>query len=201
MNFSENDLYRANTTNLVSYLESHGQRIKRVGSTYQYIYTDGSGTHDNVTISGGKWYDHKNQRGGYAVKFLQEYLGFSFQDSVIELLGGHCDAQTVRSAPREAPKPVIKPFELPKPNSDMSTVQDPEDGISRMIIAGKAYTDKESAGQALANAMKTVKSTTDRYNIGSYKGFQLYLSYSSFSQQFTVDLQREGIHSITLGDS
>ncbi len=122
MNFSEDDLYRANTANLVSYLESHGQRIKRVGSTYQYIYTDGSGIHDSVTISGGKWYDHKNQRGGYAVKFLQEFLGFSFQESVIELLGGHCDAQTVRSAPRETPKSVAKPFELPEPNSDMRRV-------------------------------------------------------------------------------
>jgi len=122
MNFSEDDLYRANTANLVSYLESHGQRIKRVGSTYQFIYTDGGGTHDSVTISGGKWYDHKNQRGGYAVKFLQEYLGFSFQDSVIELLGGHCSAQTVRPVPREPPKPVAKPFELPEPNSDMRRV-------------------------------------------------------------------------------
>lgn len=41
---------------------------------------------------------------------------------MIELLGGHCSAQTVRSAPREAPKPVEKPFELPSPNSDMRRV-------------------------------------------------------------------------------
>lgn len=54
INFSEDDLYRANTANLVSYLESHGQRVKPVGSTYKFIYTDGSGTHDSVTISGGK---------------------------------------------------------------------------------------------------------------------------------------------------
>ena len=122
INFSEDDLYRANTADLVSYLERHGERVKRVGSTYQYIYTDGGGTHDSVTIHGGKWYDHKNQRGGYAVKFLQEILGFSFQDSVIELLGGHCSAQTVSNVPREPPKPVVKPFELPEPSSDMRRV-------------------------------------------------------------------------------
>ena len=121
INFSDDDLYRANTANLVSYLESRGERIKRVGSTYQYIYTDGSGTHDSVTISGGKWYDHKNQRGGYAVKFLQEYLGFSFQESVLELLGGNPSSQTI-STPREAPKPLTKPFELPEANSDMRRV-------------------------------------------------------------------------------
>ena len=119
INFSEDDLYRANTADLVSFLQSHGEQVKKVGSTYKYIYKDGGGTHDSVTIHGGKWYDHKNRCGGYAVKFLQEFLGFSFQDSVIELLGGHCSAQTVRSAPRETPKPVQKPFELPEPNSDM----------------------------------------------------------------------------------
>lgn len=121
INFSEDDLYRANNADLVSYLGGCGGRVKRVGSTYQYIYTDSGGTHDSVTISGGKWYDHKNQRGGYAVKFLQEFLGFSFQDAVVELLGGHCSAQTT-SCPREAPKPVVKPFELPEPNSDMRRV-------------------------------------------------------------------------------
>ena len=121
INFSEDDIYRANNADLVSYLGGCGGRVKRVGSTYQYIYTDGSGTHDSVTISGGKWYDHKNQRGGYAVKFLQEFLGFSFQDAVVELLGGHCSAQTV-SSPKAAPKPVVKPFELPEPNSDMRRV-------------------------------------------------------------------------------
>ena len=121
INFSEDDLYRANNADLVSYLERHGERVKRVSSTYKYIYTDGGGTHDSVTIHGGKWYDHKNQRGGYAVKFLQEFLNFSFQDAVVELLGGHCSAQTV-SSPGAAPESVVKPFELPEPNSNMRRV-------------------------------------------------------------------------------
>ena len=118
INFSEDDLYRANTADLVSYLERRGERMKRVGSTYKYIYTDAAGTHDSVTISGGKWYDHKNQRGGYAVKFLQEFLGFSFQDSVLELLGGNCSAQIAKPST----KPVTKPFELPEVNADMRRV-------------------------------------------------------------------------------
>lgn len=118
INFSDEDLYRANNADLVTFLESHGERVKRVGATFQYIYTDAAGTHDSVTISGGKWYDHKNQRGGYAVKFLQEFLGFSFQDSVLELLGGNCSAQIEKPTP----KPVVKPFELPEANSDMRRV-------------------------------------------------------------------------------
>ncbi len=122
INFSEDDLYRANNADLVSYLVGCGNHVKRVGSTYQYIYTDGSGTHDSVTIHGGKWYDQKNQCGGYAVKFLQEFLGFSFQDSVLELLGGYCSAQTVKPISRELSAPIMKPFELPEPNSDMRRV-------------------------------------------------------------------------------
>lgn len=118
INFSDEDLYRANNADLVAFLESRGERVKRVGATFQYIYTDAAGTHDSVTISGGKWYDHKNQRGGYAVKFLQEFLGFSFQDSVLELLGGNCSSQIAK----EPTKPVVKPFELPKTNSDMRRV-------------------------------------------------------------------------------
>lgn len=122
INFSEDDLYRANNADLVSYLGGCGAHVKRVGSTYQYIYTDGVGTHDSVTIHGGKWYDHKNQRGGYAAKFLQEFLGFSFQDSVIELLGGHCSAQTAKPISHESPKSIEKLFELPEANSDMRRV-------------------------------------------------------------------------------
>lgn len=118
INFSDEDLYRANNADLVTFLESRGERVKRVGATFQYIYTDAAGTHDSVTISGGKWYDHKNQRGGYAVKFLQEFLGFSFQDSVLELLGGNCSSQIAKPST----KPVVKPFELPEANSDMRRV-------------------------------------------------------------------------------
>ena len=121
INFSEDDLYRANTADLASYLERRGERVQKVGSTYKYIYTDGSGTHDSVTIHGGKWFDHKNQRSGYAVKFLQEFLGFSFQNSVIKLLDRHCNAQK-SSAKNTFTKPVHKPFELPEPNENMRRV-------------------------------------------------------------------------------
>ena len=41
---------------------------------------------------------------------------------MIELLGGHCNTQTVSRAPKEAPKPLEKPFELPEANSDMRRV-------------------------------------------------------------------------------
>ncbi len=47
-----------------------------------------------------------------------QFLGFSFQESVIELLGGHCEAQAVK----QPSKPVAKPFELPEANENMRRV-------------------------------------------------------------------------------
>ncbi len=118
INFSDEDLYRANTVDLVSFLQHRGERLERVGSTYKLIYTDGGGTHDSITISDSRWFDHKNNRGGRPVKFMQEYYGMSFQDAVLELIGGHhSDYQRV---PTAAAKPVQKkPFALPEANDNM----------------------------------------------------------------------------------
>ena len=118
INFSDEDFHRANTINLAAYLQSRGERLKKVGSTYQYIYSDGAGTHDSVTIYENKWYDHKNQRGGYAVKFLQEFFNMSFQESMLELLGGSCSELT--HVPPKEYEP--KPFELPEANDNIRRV-------------------------------------------------------------------------------
>ena len=74
------------------------------------------------------------------------------------------------------------------------------EGISPMIIGDKTYTDKEQAGQALLVACKNVKAK-ESLVIGSYKGFDMSLSYDSFSKEFHLDLQRELSYSVTLGTS
>ncbi len=195
INFSEDDLYRANAADLVSFLQSHGEQVKKVGSTYKFIYTDGSGTHDSVTIHGGKWYDHKNQRGGYAVKFLQDFLGFSFQDSVIELLGGHCSAQTVRSVPRNPPKPVVKPFELPEPNSDMRRVFayltkqrfiDPQ-VVSHFAHAHKIYEDSKYHNVVFVGMDEngTPKQASVRSTLSFGKTFRITIANSDTKYSFS----------------
>lgn len=78
-----------------------------------------------ITTYGAKWYDHKKQLGSYAVKFLQEFFGFSFQNAVIELLGeqllriGHeyaesnlvisCSLECTRTALSNKPRCVLRP--------------------------------------------------------------------------------------------
>ena len=74
------------------------------------------------------------------------------------------------------------------------------EGISPMTVMNMTYTDKEEAGKAILLACKSVKAK-ESIDIGSYKGFDMSLSYDSFTQEFHLDLQREMTYTITLGTS
>lgn len=74
------------------------------------------------------------------------------------------------------------------------------EGISPMTIMNMTYTDKENAGKAILLACKSVKAK-ESIDIGSYKGFDMSLSYDSFTQEFHLDLQREMTYTLTLGTS
>ena len=120
--FSEDDKLRASSVDLVSFLQSRGEQLKRLGHDYKLIYTDGGGVHDSIMVRGNHWYDHKNQVGGGPVKFMREFYGMTYQDAMLSLLGGYSDrtapARTViKLAPRKEPE--RKPFVLPEANEDM----------------------------------------------------------------------------------
>lgn len=68
-----------------------------------------------MTIRGGEWYDHAEQRGGNAISFLERYYNMSFPEAVQTLLGSD-------SRPAEIVPPKPKPFALPEANSDMRRV-------------------------------------------------------------------------------
>lgn len=74
------------------------------------------------------------------------------------------------------------------------------EGISPMTVMNMTYTDKEDAGKALLLACKSIKAK-ESIDIGSYKGFDMSLSYDSFTQEFHLDLQREMTYTVTLGTS
>ncbi len=89
-----------------------GEKLEHVGREHKLIYYDSSGKHDSITIRGSKWFDHKNQTGGGAIKFMQEFYGMDFQTAVQELLG-----QRVTPLSHSPPKAVIheektKEFEI-----------------------------------------------------------------------------------------
>lgn len=120
--FIDEEKQLANSVDLAEYLSVRGEKLERVGREHKLIYYDSSGKHDSITIRGSKWFDHKNQTGGGAIKFMQEFYDMDFQTAVQELLG-----QTVTPLSNSPPKadtqePKPREFKLPEPNSDMHRV-------------------------------------------------------------------------------
>lgn len=120
--FTDEQKQLANSVDLAEYLRVRGEKLERVGIEHKLIYYDSSGKHDSITIRGSKWFDHKNQVGGGAIMFMQEFYDMDFQTAVQELLG-----QTVTPLSNIPPKadtqePKPREFKLPEPNSDMHRV-------------------------------------------------------------------------------
>ena len=86
--YTQEQIEQANNINLEEYLLRRGEKLKRTGKESRFYYRDSGGEHDSISVSGNRWYDHKNQTGGYPVKFLQEFYGLGFREAVRELLDG-----------------------------------------------------------------------------------------------------------------
>jgi len=72
------------------------------------------------------------------------------------------------------------------------------DDFCGMEIMGKAYTEKADAGEILLAACKDTKSA-DPVPLGSYRGFQMELSFDSFRNEFDVTLKGAVSHRVALG--
>ena len=119
--FTDEQKVLANSVNLEEFLRMRGEKLERVGREHKLIYYDGSGKHDSITLRGSTWFDHKNQVGGGAIKFMQEFYDMDFQTAVQELLG-----QTVTPLSHSPPKAIAKEekkeFKLPESNGNMHRV-------------------------------------------------------------------------------
>ena len=120
--FTDEQKVLANSVNLEEFLRMRGEKLERAGVEHKLIYYDSSGKHDSITIRGSKWFDHKNQTGGGAIKFMQEFYGMDFQTAVQELLGQR--VTPLSNSPPKADKQEQKTreFKLPEANSNMHRV-------------------------------------------------------------------------------
>ena len=73
-----------------------------------------------------------------------------------------------------------------------------EEGISPMTIGDKTYTDRSEAGAALLAACQSIR-TTDTTHIGSYRGFDMYISFDKHNSEFTCSMKGSMTHTATLG--
>ena len=119
--FTDEQKILANSVDLAEYLRVRGEKLERVGIEHKLIYYDSSGKHDSITIRGSKWFDHKNQTGGGAIKFMQEFYDMDFQTAVQELLGQRVTPLS-HSPPKAIAKEEKKEFRLPQANTNMHRV-------------------------------------------------------------------------------
>jgi hypothetical protein len=112
--FTDDQKQRANSVDLVDFLERQGEKLVRSGHEWRWK------RYDSVTVRGNEWFRHSRKEGGHAIDFVQEFYDMSFPEAVQWLLGGESGVewdQTDKSAP--APK---KEFALPDANPDMRRV-------------------------------------------------------------------------------
>ena len=119
--FTDEQKILANSVDLEEFLRMRGEKLERVGREHKLIYCDSSGKHDSITIRGSKWFDHKNQVGGGAIKFMQEFYDMDFQTAVQELLGQRVTPLS-HSPPKAIAKEEKKEFRLPQANTNMHRV-------------------------------------------------------------------------------
>ena len=119
--FTNEQLIRANTVDLVEFLRLKGEKLERCGKEHKLIYTDSNGKHDSIMIHGSNWFDHKNQVGGGAIKFMQQFYGLPFPQGVQTLLGKDCEQLAHRPNESIAEKEKAE-FSLPPENKTMYRV-------------------------------------------------------------------------------
>lgn len=111
--FTEEQREQARRTDLVYFLRSRGESLKRSGSEYEW--KDGS---QKVTIRGNLWYHQYEQTGGDAIDFVRRFYDKNYPEAVEYLLGGSGG----RLITAQQPEKEVKPFELPPRNETMHRV-------------------------------------------------------------------------------
>lgn len=117
--------------------------------------------------------DHQSQQYRMEDKLLK-YFPAEIEKQTSYIRGFETDIQTVTAHPQIA------------------------EGFCGMEILGKHYTEKEDAGEMVLAACKEMKST-EPIPLGSYRGFQMELSFDSFRHDFDITLKGAVSHRVSLG--
>ena len=108
--FTEEQLQRASSIDIVGMLKSQGESLKREGKVHRWM------RYDSTVICGNEWYRHSRQIGGGPIQFMQHFYDMNFVDSVKYLLNGEDGAQFVQAERMEMKKPE---FVMPKLSRNM----------------------------------------------------------------------------------
>ena len=139
MQYTEEQIAKANQTNLVSFLNAQGEQLVKSGREYRWK------KHDSVTISGNRWYRHSQCKGGYPVDFVMEFYYATFPEAVKMLIGEEGEGRQ-----KSCPAPS-KDFRLPEKNEDNEMIvkyltesrELEKNLVMEWIVRGDIYEEKK----------------------------------------------------------
>ena len=139
MQYTEEQIARANQTDLASFLNARGEQLVKSGREYRWK------KHDSVTVSGNRWYRHSQNKGGYPVDFVMEFYHATFPEAVKMLIDEEGEG---RQKSCLAPSPD---FRLPEKSETNETVikylteirRLEKDLVEEWIAGGNMYEEKK----------------------------------------------------------
>ena len=151
--------------------------------------------------------DHQNRQFRLEDQLLKHFPEQTRQNEGFTA-GFKADMETLAAHPHPM---ISKAAETPPPaDGEQPTAPDapaPEDkpaavevkrGFAGMVVKGETFTEKDKAGAALIEAYKGVVSTEPQ-EIGSYRGFTMFLSVEDFGRDYILTLRGQMSHRVKLG--
>ena len=74
------------------------------------------------------------------------------------------------------------------------------DGFAGMTIGTTQLPKRESAGQAILAVCQSMGAGSSEMHIGSYRGYEMNLSFNSFAGEYTMHLKGQASYPVALGD-
>lgn len=108
--FSDEQLQRASSIDIVAMLQGQGEKLKKQGRVYRWL------RYDSTVIDRNRWYRHSREIGGGPIQFMQHFYGMDFVEAVKYLLDGEEGAEFVQAS--RNPEPEL-PFTPPKLSKNM----------------------------------------------------------------------------------
>ena len=139
MQYTEEQITRANQTDLVSFLNAQGEQLVKSGREYRWK------KHDSVTVSANRWYRHSQGRGGYPVDFVMEFYNATFPEAVKMLTGEEGEG---RNSTCPAPSPDFRLPEKEENNDRIIRYLTENRGIEKNMVeewigSGDIYEEKK----------------------------------------------------------
>lgn len=111
--YSKEQIAMANQTDLEQLLLAEGETLLKSGRDKRWA------RHTSITVRGNRWYDWKQEMGGYPIEFVKRYYHYDFKKAMEYLLSLSGEIKQVQL---QMEPEIKKEFELPQKSGSMKRV-------------------------------------------------------------------------------